>query len=55
MTNYGFDPDDVHENMHMRRRERRYNGHKLAVAVGHNKKLRMAKNNGLTINKAAKS
>ncbi len=37
MTNYGYEPEETHENMHIHRRERRYRGHKLAVAVGHNK------------------
>ncbi len=54
MTNYGFDPDDIHESMHIRRRERRYNGHKLAVAVGHNKKLRTLHQSTLNKPKAAK-
>lgn len=37
MTDYGLDPEDTHENMHMYRRERRYRNHKLAVAVGNHK------------------
>lgn len=40
MTNYGYDTEETHENMHIHRRERHYSGHKLAVAVGHNKLLR---------------
>lgn len=40
MTDYGHDPEETHENMHIHRRERHYNGHKLAVAVGHNKIMR---------------
>jgi ribosomal protein S14 len=31
---FGKDPEDTHENMHMYRRERKFNGHKLARAVG---------------------
>ena len=31
---YGHDPEDVHENMHLNRRARKYNGHKLARAIG---------------------
>ena len=40
MTDYGEEFEETHENMHIRRRERRYRGHKLAVAVGHNKAQR---------------
>jgi hypothetical protein len=40
MTNYGEEFEENHESMHMHRRERHYNGHKLAVAVGHNKAMR---------------
>lgn len=40
MTDYGYDPDETHENMHIHRWERHYKGHKLAVAVGHNKTQR---------------
>lgn len=40
MTDYGEDFEDTHESMHMRRRERHYNGHKLARAIGHNQKIR---------------
>lgn len=40
MTDYGEEFEENHGNMHIHRRERRYNGHKLAVAVGHNKLLR---------------
>jgi len=40
MTDYGYDPEDTHENIHIHRRERHYKGHKLAVAVGHNKSQR---------------
>lgn len=40
MTNYGEEFEENHENMHIRRKERYYKGHKLAVAVGHNKLLR---------------
>lgn len=40
MTDYGEDIEDTHESMHMRRRERHYSGHKLAVGVGHNKLMR---------------
>jgi len=37
MTHYGEEFEDTHESMRLHRRERRYNGHKLAVGVGHNK------------------
>jgi hypothetical protein len=40
MVDYGMDFEETHENMHIHRRERHYSGHKLAVAVGHNKFLR---------------
>lgn len=40
MTDYGEEFEENHESMHMYRRERHYNGHKLAVAVGHNKFMR---------------
>jgi hypothetical protein len=40
MANYGYDPEETHESMHIHRRERHYGGHKLAVAVGHNRAIR---------------
>ena len=40
MTDYGRDPEEIHENMHMYRHERHYRGHKIAVGVGHNRAMR---------------
>jgi hypothetical protein len=40
MADYGNEFEETHESMHIHRRERHYNGHKLAVAVGHNKAMR---------------
>lgn len=40
MADYGFDPEDTHESMHMYRHERHFRGHKLSRAVGHNKIMR---------------
>lgn len=40
MTKYGSTFDDTHESMRLHRRERRYRGHKLAVAIGHNRMIR---------------
>lgn len=52
MSHYGSDPEDIHESMHIHRRERHYNSHKLAVAVGHNRSQR--KNNSELIKRKPK-
>ena len=55
MADYGHDPEDTHENMHMYRRERQYRGHKLAVGVGHNKFLRSHGGESMKRNENTKS
>ncbi len=48
MTNYGHDYEDVHENMHMYRKERKYKGRKLSAAIHRNELERGRRSRGST-------
>ena len=46
MTNYDHDFEDTHENMHERRRERKYKGRKLSAGIHRNELERGRRSRG---------